>query len=361
MSALSLFRIVSVRNILVAELELHPKLNLIHGENGSGKTSILEAAHLLSSGRSFRTSKSATLINHNADELSIYAEDSAARRIGLAKPRRQSPQLKLDMESQQNWDAVARLLPVQVLDASSFLLLEGGPKSRRRFLDWGVFHVEHSFLNYWRVTRKCIANRNQLLKAQRLDEKQLKAWDMELCQAAAAVDLARKRYFRNFLPAFNEIYKSLAEENAIEELSLEYNRGWDSEIELVEVLQSARPQDLKYGATQNGPHRADIVVKVGQSPAIDVLSRGQQKVLVSALKIAQGSLYAEAIQDRCIYLVDDLPAELDQENRAKILENLLALDSQLFVTCVELNSVKSCLQSSPEMSTFHVERGTITA
>ncbi len=361
MSALSLFRIVSVRNILVAELELHPKLNLIHGENGSGKTSILEAAHLLSSGRSFRTSKSATLINHNADELSIYAEDSAARRIGLAKPRRQSPQLKLDMESQQNWDAVARLLPVQVLDASSFLLLEGGPKSRRRFLDWGVFHVEHSFLNYWRVTRKCIANRNQLLKAQRLDEKQLKAWDMELCQAAAAVDLARKRYFRNFLPAFNEIYKSLAEENAIEELSLEYNRGWDSEIELVEVLQFARPQDLKYGATQNGPHRADIVVKVGQSPAIDVLSRGQQKVLVSALKIAQGSLYAEAIQDRCIYLVDDLPAELDQENRAKILENLLALDSQLFVTCVELNSVKSCLQSSPEMSTFHVERGTITA
>tara|TARA_B100000029_G_scaffold91077_1_gene80985 strand:- start:1062 stop:2147 length:1086 start_codon:yes stop_codon:yes gene_type:complete len=360
-SALSLFRIVSVRNILVAELELHPKLNLIHGENGSGKTSILEAAHLLSSGRSFRTSKSATLINHNADELSIYAEDSAARRIGLAKPRRQSPQLKLDMESQQNWDAVARLLPVQVLDASSFLLLEGGPKSRRRFLDWGVFHVEHSFLNYWRVTRKCIANRNQLLKAQRLDEKQLKAWDMELCQAAAAVDLARKRYFRNFLPAFNEIYKSLAEENAIEELSLEYNRGWDSEIELVEVLQFARPQDLKYGATQNGPHRADIVVKVGQSPAIDVLSRGQQKVLVSALKIAQGSLYAEAIQDRCIYLVDDLPAELDQENRAKILENLLALDSQLFVTCVELNSVKSCLQSSPEMSTFHVERGTITA
>ena len=361
MSALSLFRIGSVRNILVAELEPHPKLNLIHGENGSGKTSILEAVHLLSSGRSFRTSKTNSLINHEAAELSIYAQDSAGRRIGLAKPRRQNPQLKLDMESQKNWDAVARLLPVQVLDASSFLLLEGGPKSRRRFLDWGVFHVEHSFLKHWRVTRKCIANRNQLLKAQRLDEQQLQAWDAELCQAAAAVDLARKRYFHNFLPAFNEIYQSLAAKNAIEALSLEYNRGWDSKIELAEVLQSARHQDLKYGATQNGPHRADIVVKVGQSPAMDVISRGQQKVLVSALKIAQGSLYADAIQDRCIYLVDDLPAELDKENRAKILENLLALDSQLFVTCVELNSVKDCLQTLPAMSTFHVERGTITA
>ena len=215
MSALSLFRIGSVRNILVAELEPHPKLNLIHGEKGSGKTSILEAVHLLSSGRSFRTSKTNSLINHEAAELSIYAQDSAGRRIGLAKPRRQNPQLKLDMESQKNWDAVARLLPVQVLDASSFLLLEGGPKSRRRFLDWGVFHVEHSFLNHWRVTRKCIANRNQLLKAQRLDEQQLQAWDMELCQAAAVVDLARERYFHNFLPAFNEIYQSLAAENAI--------------------------------------------------------------------------------------------------------------------------------------------------
>ena len=221
--------------------------------------------------------------------------------------------------------------------------------------------MEHSFLNHWRVTRKCIANRNQLLKAQRLDEQQLQAWDVELCQAAAAVHLARKRYFDNFLPAFNEIYQSLAAENAIEALSLEYNRGWDSKIELAEVLQSARHQDLKYGATQNGPHRADVVVKVGQSPAIDVLSRGQQKVLVSALKIAQGSLYANAIQDRCIYLVDDLPAELDKENRAKILENLLALDSQLFVTCVELNSVKDSLQNPLAMSTFHVERGTITA
>ncbi len=361
MSSLSLFKVGAVRNIQQLELKPHPRLNLIYGVNGSGKTSILEAAHLLGSGRSFRTSKTGSLISDDSPELSIFAETKEGRRIGLLKSRRQKPLLKLDLESQKNWDSVARILPVQILDSGSFLLLEGGPKSRRRFLDWGVFHVEHAFLNHWRTTRKCIANRNLLLKAPRLDEQQLQAWDRELCDASAEVDLARKRYFEEFLPTFGEVYGSIAENNAIDALSLQYSRGWDEDSELNTVLTECRRQDLKYGATQNGPHRADVLVKVGKSPAIDVLSRGQQKVLVSALKIAQGSLYSKAIQDKCIYLVDDLPAELDQENRAKILQKLLDLDAQLFVTCVELDSVKSCLQNPSEMTTFHVERGTITA
>lgn len=349
-----------MRNIQQGELNLHSRLNLIHGENGSGKTSILEAIHLLSSGKSFRTSKTGSLVSVDGDELAIYAESQSGHRIGLLKPRRQAAQLKLDLESQKNWDNVARLLPVQVLDAGSFLLLEGGPKSRRRFLDWGVFHVEHGFLNHWRVTRKCIAQRNQLLKSARADEQLLQVWDRELCQAANSVDLARKTYFDRFVPVFAETYHALAGDSAVETLSLEYQRGWDPQLELETVLKNSRHQDLKYGATQNGPHRADILVTAGKSPAIDVLSRGQQKVLVSALKIAQGSLFSEAIQDRCIYLVDDLPAELDRENRAKILQKLLRLDSQLFVTSVELDSIKNCLESTPEMRTFHVERGTIT-
>ena len=128
----------------------------------------------------------------------------------------------------------------------------------------------------------------------------------------------------------------------------------------MDVLIASRQQDTKYGSTQNGPHRADIIVKAGSIAAIDVLSRGQQKVLVSALKITQGMLFSSAIGEQCIYLVDDLPAELDPVNRAKILEMLIDLDGQLFVTCVEQSSVVNCLQNPPQMSTFHVERGTIT-
>lgn len=353
-------RLDAVRNILSGELNLHPNLNLIHGENGSGKTSILEALHLLASGKSFRTSKTSSLISVGRDELSIYAETQSDHKIGLSKSRRSAPHIKLDLEAQKNWDTLARLLPIQVLDATSFLLLEGGPKSRRQFLDWGAFHVERGFLVHWRASRKCVAHRNQLLKASTLDEQQLMAWDKEFCVAARYVDLARKSYFERFLPVFFEIYEALAEENAVKSLNLEYARGWDSNSTLDSVLLASRSQELRYGATQYGPHRADILVKAGKLPALEVLSRGQQKVLVSALKIAQGSFFSDAIQDRCIYLVDDLPAELDEQNRRKILQKLLKMNSQLLVTCVELSSVKNCLKRDSEMSTFHVERGTIT-
>ena len=360
MSSLRLLRLCAVRNVQLAELNLHSTLNIIHGKNGSGKTSILEAIHLLASGKSFRSSKTSPLISTDADQLTIYAETQKSQRISLKKQRSRASEMKLDLEIQKNWDSVARLLPIQVLDASSFLLLEGGPRSRRRFLDWGVFHVEHNFLNHWRTTRKCIANRNQLLKSSQLDKEQLAAWDKEFCLASGSVDLSRKHYFDRFLPVFQKTYQNLAADGGVESVTLEYNRGWDKNIPLEEVLLGCFKNDLRYGATQHGPHRADISFKVGKLPAIDVLSRGQQKLLVSALKIAQGRIFSEVISDECIYLVDDLPAELDGENREKVLQELLGLNSQLLVTCVELSSVERCLKISSEASTFHVERGRIT-
>jgi DNA replication and repair protein RecF len=144
-------------------------------------------------------------------------------------------------------------------------------------------------------------------------------------------------------------------------LSLTYHRGWDSDRELAEVLRYSEIADKKHGATQNGPHRADLVVKAGSRLAIETLSRGQQKILVSALKIAQGVLLSQALDRSCVYLVDDLPAELDRTNRQKVLEKLVGLKGQLFVTCVDREALQISPANSPEMATFHVKRGTITA
>jgi DNA replication and repair protein RecF len=359
MSAIRKLNIVNIRNIREATMEPSPAVNLLHGENGSGKTSILESIHLLATGRSFRSAKLDSLINNTESKAVAYMELASGHSVGLSKSRRQAHRLKLDKQPQRNWDTIARELPVQILDATSFLLLEGGPKARRRFLDWGVFHVEPSFLSSWRRSRKCIANRNLLLKQSRLDRAQLQAWDAELCQAANAVHAAREQYFNQFLPVFSVVYESLAD-SATQGLSLAYHRGWDSAKELEEVLEETRSQDEKYGASQNGPHRADIAVKIGNRPAVETLSRGQQKILVSALKIAQGILLTRSLDRHCIYLVDDLPAELDLVNRSKILNQLMDLGGQLFVTCVDLDALEKCLPEAPEMATFHVERGTIT-
>ena len=360
MSTLKSLSITSIRNILQAELKLSSGINLLQGENGSGKTSVLEAIHLLASGRSFRTSKPGTLISETEAKAVVFAELGSGRQIGLIRTRGKGQQLNMDSEKQRNWDKVARELPVQVLDANSFLLLEGGPKTRRRFLDWGVFHVEPLFVDQWRKTRKCIANRNLLLKQANLDLQQLDAWDMQLCEAAHDVDRARESYFERFVPKFEEVYGSLAQPET-HSVSLNYWRGWDSNQELAEALTRSRASDRKYGATQAGPHRADIIVKAGARMAIETLSRGQQKILVSALKIAQGALLTEALDKACVYLVDDLPAELDRKNRQKVLDKLIALKGQLFVTCVDREALQVSSANSPTMATFHVKRGTITA
>lgn len=358
MSIIESLRINQVRNIAQLELDCHPQFTLIHGENGSGKTSILEAIHLLANGRSFRTSATESLINNDANEAVVFAQLAGGHRVGISRSRNDKKQLRLDESVQSNWDDVARLLPVLVLDASAFLLLEGGPRARRQFMDWGVFHVEPTFLTAWRRFRKSLANRNHLLKQPRPAFDQIQVWDKELITAAELVDQCRDQYLAALLPVFRSVYSDIAGERAMD-LSITYYRGWDAEKSLAEVFVQSRDMDCKYRATQFGPQRADVTIKTGKHKALEVLSRGQQKLLVSALKIAQGQLLADSNGRHSVYLVDDLPAELDQGNRESVLATLAGLKSQLFVTCVDKDSFNSGQQKATEMASFHVERGKI--
>ncbi len=344
------------RNISSLSFAVSDGVNLIYGPNGSGKTSILEAVHVLATGKSFRSTKTAPIIRNGTSALTVFAELSGGLAVGLQKFRNQKPVLKFQGEKQSSWVDVARILPVQVLDATTFRLLEGSPRERRRFLDWGVFHVEPPFIDHWRNSRKCLANRNQLLKSAHPDLKQLRAWNNELARSAALVDAARAAYFSRFVPIFTDVVGKITE---ISGISLQYRRGWDTERDLLAVLEASESQDIKYGTTQNGPHRADISVKHQGVSAAEVLSRGQQKMLVSALKIAQGVIQADNSERRCIFLVDDLPAELDERNRQRICYYLQQMNTQVFLTCVDHTSLKNSLDWAAEVTKFHVEHGKI--
>ena len=360
MSIIEKLSVTAVRNIQGLEIEPISTINILHGENGSGKTSILESIHLLSTGRSFRTSKLEPLINSDEEQAVVFARLCDGKEIGLSKSRRKKHHLKFHSEHQANWENVAREVPCQILDSNSFLLLEGGPKSRRQFLDWGVFHVEHGFVEHWRRTKKAIANRNLLLKQRSPDFGQIEAWDSELCLAARKVDIARQKYFEIFLPLLLELYRKMNGVN-VDKLDIQYHSGWEAGKELEDILVENRNIDTRYGATQSGPHRADLTFRIGRNKAVDILSRGQQKMLVSSMKIAQGLLLSQALDRKCIFLIDDLPSELDRENRVAVLSQLVSMGGQVFVTCVEIAGILDSLPSHPKSATFHVERGTITA
>ncbi|GAA3896344.1 hypothetical protein GCM10022228_03930 [Halomonas cibimaris] len=152
-----------------------------------------------------------------------------------------------------------------------------------------------------------------------------------------AVDRLRREWFRAFLPVFEETLKALL---PLSGLTLHYARGWDRQRSLSEALFAGRGTDTQMGFTQQGPQRADLRIRVYKKPAIEVLSRGQQKLVVSALKLAQGrlleSMSASSAPGRhCVYLIDDLPAELDDGYRQRFGELLGAMQCQAFITSVE--------------------------
>lgn len=359
MSRIIRLNVSSVRNISSCEIRPSASANVFYGKNGSGKTSVLEAVHLLASGKSFRSVKVDPLINHGASQAIIYAELASGYHIGLSKSRRENHQLHFQNQPQRNWETIARELPIQLLDSNSFLLLEGGPRSRRKYLDWGVFHVAQTFIESWRRSKKCLANRNVLLKQRKIDSGELSAWDAEFSEAASEVDQSRGRYFQRLAPRFATVYREL-EGAFADALELKYLRGWQEGELLADVLKSSISLDSKYGATQSGPHRAELDIRIGRNRAVDILSRGQQKVLVSALKIAQTDILYSALGKSCIYLVDDLAAELDLRNRAAVLDQLLRQGGQLFLTCVEKDALESSLPENLELAMFHVEHGIIT-
>ena len=357
MAVISRLDVLNVRNLSSVQLLPSDKMNVIYGDNGSGKTSLLEAIYLLGFGRSFRSHKLDSIIQNDKEECTVFCDLAEGAAIGLSKSRRQGHQLRLMGERQRNWADAARHLPVQILNSESFLLLDGSSKIRRRYLDWGVFHVEHDFVNAWRGAAKCLAHRNLLLKQRSPDRVQLAAWDFELCRFSQHIDRSRKEYFGLLHPLLLQTVERLV---SITGLSIAYARGWDDSEELAASLQAGFDKDIRYGATQLGPHRADILVKIGRASAAEVLSRGQQKLLVSAMKIAQGYLLSECSGVKCVYLLDDLPSELDPGNRRRVCDLLDELNCQVFMTCVEEHDLEKSWPPGLMPRKFHVEHGKIS-
>ncbi len=326
------------RNCQQIQCELSRGLNLIIGDNASGKTSIIEAIWVLATGRSFRTAKSHLLIQHQQTALTVFAEVTSSHkrtninshRLGVQKTAQQS-QLRMDGETIQSQSTIAQHLPVQLLTPESHKLLEDGPKARRQFMDWGCFHQSPDFMPLWRNYQRGLKQRNQALK-KKLPKKQVQLWDQTLVENALKIDQIRQAYLKNLTPYLVTFCQALMPE-ITENVICQYRAGWPKNTEDLMALYSHNFQkESTLGHTQYGAHRADIRFKFSGQEAINTLSRGQQKLFVCALLLAQASLHEKTLQEPVIMLIDDLPAELDETHRLKLLELLQVLKIQHIIT-----------------------------
>ena len=347
--SLSFLELHNLRNIVHTQLEPSQKLNLVFGSNASGKTSLLEAIHLLGLARSFRSHAAGSFIQKGHAKTTIYGKYQAqekATTIGFEKSR-QKTELKLNGERLQQVSEIAKALPLQILGPESHALVDAGPSIKRRFIDWGVFHVEHNYIEIWKKYRRILRQRNTAL---RKNPSTAPSWDKELAKCAEEIDTLRVEYLKKLKPRFLDNLEQITD---LKELKVSYRRGWQKDKSLSEQLKLSFTKDKQTGYTGCGPHRADLRLEVDGAPVDQILSRGQQKLVVYALKIAQASLFS--LERRCLFLIDDLQAELDAQHRKKVLQLLASTNSQVFITATDKNILDLSVWGEHKM--FHVEHG----
>jgi DNA replication and repair protein RecF len=347
-------QVTDFRCLQSAVLALDPRFTLVSGANASGKTSLLEAIYVLGRGRSFRTRRLEHLIRTGAERFVVFGEvDAFGRQVSLGvEGSAAGVRAKLGGTKVSSLAQLAPLLPVQIIDPEIHRLIEEGPSRRRRFLDWGVFHVEPRFVDDWQRFQQALKQRNAALKAQQ-PLAVISAWDGDLVRYGEALSAARARYVESLTgQAMSTTQKLLGME-----LGISYRSGWARGTTLAEALAHSWNHDQESGATQVGPHRAELSIRLDGLGVKDRISRGQQKLLAAALLMAQVRLFPQDSPVRPSLLLDDPAAELDNERLTGLIGEISDQSVQLIVTTLH-----------PEFSEFgtpglqyRIEAGNVSA
>jgi DNA replication and repair protein RecF len=345
-------RVKFVRNINDIQVEPGAGLNLIVGPNASGKTALLEAIHLLSRARSFRTPRIKEVIQRNKKTLLVTARlhsrengrvsTGIEKGYGITSIRFAGDALKTVSEQVNN-------IPLVVITPDSHTLITGAPGGRRHWLDWAMFHVEPGYVSVWRNYQKSLRNRNNLLKKGAAGD-QIRIWENSMLPAAKSLDDSRQEFVEKLTGQLsNTRGKGFG---LVPQLS--YYRGCPEEVDFDDYLQGDRDKDRQRGYTRYGPHKADIYFNMDGHFISVFYSRGQIKRFVIALLMAQARTYEEINGEKPVLLMDDYAAELDVRARQELLGLLKEYDGQVFLTSTEPDRVLSEL---PHTALFHVEHG----
>ena len=346
----------AVRNIHKENVDLDPVINFFYGENGSGKSAIIEAIFILGRAKSFRTSNIKSVINFDHNNLIVSAQSlqlsGANLHLGVQLDGKGFT-FRINQQTTQKRSELAYALPLQIIHPKSFELLDAGPQLRREFLDWGVFNDNTKFISIWQKYKKALLQRNSLLKSKQTAY--INVWDKELVNYGTIVNDYRQHYLYNFKSAFDDILEKFLD---IKNIDIKLISGWNSSTDLQNSLDEDFYKDLRYGFTHSGPHRGDLHLLINNKPAKDFVSRGQLKLLVISLKLAQMHLLSNKKSNMGCFLIDDFSAELDIANRSKLLDFLSKINCQVFITATSKSEFGD-LRNLKSYKMFHVEHGNI--
>ena len=341
------------RNLIHVDIPLSPGVNVFVGENGAGKTALLEAVFLLGRGKSFRSNRASSYVTHGEKETVVRGEllGSAHRSVAILRGSGGRGVAKVDNIVETRLSRVASLLPLQVMLPDVADLVFGGPSLRRAALDWGLFHVEHPNHSILRSYQRVLRQRNGWLRS---GGGEIDPWLEGLQSAALELHRLRESYFEELQQEFSKTLAMVSE--AVSDIKASYRPGWDTAIGLEKVLVDNHEREVKLGATQSGPHRADVEFLLEGRVAAGVLSRGQGKLLASAFMLAQARILNLKRGLRSVFLIDDMGAELDQRHAERFLRALNEIGCQVLATATK----QTWIGELDRGKVFHVKQGVIT-
>ncbi|MCU7938757.1 MAG: DNA replication and repair protein RecF [gamma proteobacterium symbiont of Bathyaustriella thionipta] len=371
---LELLKIHNGRNLIQYSLRPHPKFNIIYGSNGVGKTTILESIYLLLRSRTFRNNKFKTFINYNENTCTVFSRFSSLKEntlhasfsIGISRSKdKVQPVLHLNSNKINSLSSITNLVVLGLITPESFNLLDAGPSIRRKFIDWGVFHVEPFFLNDWRSFKKVLSSRNSILsklskkyrhyKKIGTDELELiNCWNPQLLDLNNKLDVYRSNQVKQISHYFKK-YLFLFSSTLSENISLSYSRGWTKELNFSQYLKDKIYEDLLAGYTRYGTHRCELKIALNNNLAKEILSRSQKKIVIICLILAQFRFLVDTdpTREHNVLLLDDIDSELDSKNLNILFTILSTLPCQTLATTT--NKSRYDFMNEKECELFHVE------
>ncbi len=337
-----------------------PGLNVILGPNGSGKTSVLEGLYVLSRGHSFRRRGREALIRSGCEAFVIHTAvaDGAGRvhRIGLRRTR-EGWEGRLDDVELKRLGDLFTVFAACAFTPNSHELLEGGAEERRAFWDWGVFHVEPTFLEHWRRYVRALRQRNALLREGGGDES-FEPFETAMAVSGERLSAQRAAYLDRLRSRLSARARELLPE--LGPCTLSGSAGFRATAagDFARMLADRRAADRMRGTTSQGPHRADWALSFEGGREAGQLSRGQQKLAALALTLAQADVYAASKGHWPVLLLDDMSSELDEPHQEGLLASLERGGLQVILTGTGWTEPLAARRG--RMQVFHVEHGRLT-
>jgi DNA replication and repair protein RecF len=309
---------------------------VIYGENGQGKTNLLEALWLFTGCRSFRSADNSEMIMHgkNGAKLGVTFYSNAWEQAAALELTLKKRLLNLNGFAQETPRRMLGVYPAVAFTPGTLAMVQGGPGERRRFLDVALSIITPAYAVRLSKYLKALNQRNALLKQEQPDMEQLGVWDAALAKEAAEINRARTTYMRDLIPRAVAFYAGISDKRETLELQfLPSGTEEGTQAAYLAAFEKVRHSDMRRQMTSLGPHRDDIVFTLDGRTLREYGSQGQQRSAALSLKLAEAAALFEITGERPAALLDDVLSELDARRQQDLLQYLEKW--QVFLTCCE--------------------------